>query len=251
MQCEVYMSTTTIPELTAGLNVQIPAGPLSLNGRLVMGSEARGLVIVANGDGDHLYDETNAFVARRLIECGFATLTVDLLTPDEVVEDAESSALRFHQGLLASRLVKVTRWARARVAFSGLDIGLFASGLCAGAALAAASVSADIRAVVCRGARVDVVVPQLHNVRGEVLLLVGERDTVHLDASRGAFWLLPESARLEIVPNAGHLLDTPEALALVAREAERWFARTLDLNGEDFLTTEHLAGAGLSATALA
>lgn len=240
------MSTTMIPELTATTNVQIPIGSLSLHGRLVMGNEARGLVIIANGDGDHIYDETNAHVARQLIECGFATLTVDLLTPNEAIEDAESSALRFHQGLLASRLVKVTRWARARLVFAGLEIGLFASGLCAGAALAAASVSSDIRAVVCRGARVDVVVPQLHNVRGEVLLLVGERDTVHLDASRGAFWLLPETARLEIVPNAGHLLDTPEALDLVAHEAERWFTRTLDTQAEDFSMKEALAGATFS-----
>jgi len=240
------MSTITNPELTATMNVRIPIGSFSLNGRLVMGSEARGLVIIANGDGDHLYDETNAFVARRLIACGFATLTVDLLTPNEAIEDAESSSLRFHQGLLASRLVKVTRWARARFVFSGLEIGLFASGLCAGAALAAASVSADIRAVVCRGARVDVVVPQLHHVRGEVLLLVGERDTVHLDASRGAFWLLPETARLEIVPNAGHLLDSPEALALVAREAERWFTRTLDLSTDEFSMEEALTDADFS-----
>lgn len=243
---EVSMSTITNPELTATMNVRIPIGSFSLNGRLVMGSEARGLVIIANGDGDHLYDETNAFVARRLIACGFATLTVDLLTPNEAIEDAESSSLRFHQGLLASRLVKVTRWARARLVFSGLEIGLFASGLCAGAALAAASVSADIRAVVCRGARVDVVVPQLHHVRGEVLLLVGERDTVHLDASRGAFWLLPETARLEIVPNAGHLLDSPEALALVAREAERWFTRTLDLSTDEFSMEEALTDADFS-----
>jgi pimeloyl-ACP methyl ester carboxylesterase len=124
--------------------------------------------------------------------------------------------------------VKVTQWVRAGVAFSGLEIGLFASGLCAGAALAAASVCSIVRAVVCRGARVDVVVSQLHRVRSEVLLLVGERDTAHLSASRGAYWLLPESAQLEVLPNAGHLLDDPPTLDEVARKAERWFGRTLD-----------------------
>jgi dienelactone hydrolase len=235
------MSTTTIPELTASMFIQIPVGSQLLNGRLVLGREPRGLVIIVNGDGDHLYDATNADVAGHLAQSGFATLTVDLLTPNEVVEDAETSALRFHQGLLASRVVRITRWVRARLAFSGLEIGVFASGLCAGAALAAASVSGDIRAVVCRGARVDVVVPQLHNVRGEVLLLVGERDTAHVDASRGAYWLLPESARLEIVPNAGHLLDDADALDFVSREAERWFTRTLDRDAEQFSMEEALS----------
>jgi len=234
---------TSLPDLTATMTVQIPVGAVQLHGQLMLGQAARGLVIVANGDGDHLYDETNAYVARRLCAAGFATLVVDLLTPNEAIEDAETSALRFHQGLLASRLMKVTQWVRSGVVFSGLEIGLFASGLCAGAALATASVSPAVRAVVCRGARVDVVVPQLHRVRSEVLLLVGERDTAHLSASRAAYWLLPESAQLEVLPNAGHLLDDPETLDEVARQAERWFGRTLDANGRMFPPRRAMAGA--------
>jgi putative phosphoribosyl transferase len=211
-----------------GLATQIPVGSINLRGRLLLADNARGLVIVANGDGDHLYDETNAFVARQLAEAGFATLAVDLLTPAEAVEDAETSALRFHQSLLASRLVKVTHWLRSRPVFRALDIGYFASGLCAGAALAAASVAATVGAVVCRGARVDLVVPQIQSVRAPVLLLVGDRDTAHLAASRGAYWLLPDSARLEVIPNAGHLLDDLLALERVVDEAERWFGDALD-----------------------
>ena len=234
---------TSLPDVTATMAVQIPAGAAYLRGRLMLGPAARGLVIIANGDGDHLYDETNAYVARRLCAAGFATLVIDLLTPDEAVEDAETSALRFHQSLLASRLMKVTQWVRAGVIFSGLEVGLFASGLCAGAALATASVTSSVRAVVCRGARVDVVVPQLHRVRAEVLLLVGERDTAHLSASRGAYWLLPESAQLEVLPNAGHLLDEPEILEEVAHQAERWFGRTLDTHVAMFPAKRALAGA--------
>lgn len=230
------MTTTALFEPTASMSLQIPIGTLQLRGQLMLGDSARGLVIVANGDGDHVYDETNAFVAQRLCDAGFATLLVDLLTPNEAAEDAETSALRFHQGLLASRLVRVAQWVRSSPVFSGLEVGLFASGLCAGAALAAASVSTAIRAVVCRGARVDVVVPQLHRVGAEVLLLVGERDTAHLSASRGAYWLLPETAQLEVLPNAGHLLDEPEVLAEVAREAEQWFVRTLDAGAARFTT---------------
>lgn len=221
------MATTSLPELT-GIEVLIPMGPAPVHARLNLIENARGLVVIANGDGDHLYDDTNAYVAQRLYESGFSTLVVDLLTPKELVEDAETSELRFHQSLLASRLVRVTKWLRPPLVFGGVQIGFFASGLCAGAALAAASVSPNVRAVVCRGARVDLVVPQLHRVRAEVLLLVGERDTAHLNASRGAYWLLPATAQLEVLPNAGHLLDEPDVLDHVADEAERWFARTLD-----------------------
>ena len=81
--------------------------------------------------------------------------------------------------------------------------------------------------MVCRGARVDLVVPQLHRVRAQVLLLVGERDTAHLSASRGAYWLLPDSARLLVVPNATHFLDDAVALDQVVDESEEWFERTL------------------------
>ena len=224
------MSTMRYVNRNEGVAMQIPVSSIYLSARLTLTPEARGLVIIANGDGDHLYDETNAYVARRLTDAGFATLVVDLLTPREAAEDAETSELRFHQSLLASRLVRVTQWVRARPALGDLEIGYFASGLCAGAALAAASVASDVRAVVCRGARVDLVVPQLHSVRSEVLLLVGEHDTAHIAASRGAYWLLPETARLELVPNAGHLLDDSVALDRVACEAEHWFAETLDVS---------------------
>jgi hypothetical protein len=61
-------------------------------------------------------------------------------------------------------------------------------------------------------------------------LLVGERDTAHIAASRGAYWLLPESARLEVVPSAGHLLDDAPALECVACEAEHWFGDKLDVS---------------------
>lgn len=222
------MNATSLPELTTSMLVQIPAGDVILRGRLKFRRSARGIVIIANGDGDHLYDATNAYVADRLEEAGFAPLVVDLLTPQEAIEDAETSVLRFHQALLGSRLAKVAQWVRASRVLSGLEVGLFASGLCAGAALAAASASGSLRAVVCRGARVDVVVPQLHRVRAEVLLLVGERDSAHLSASRGAYWLLPETAQLEVMPNAGHFLDEPKVLDGVARHAESWFSRTLE-----------------------
>ncbi|HEY7235888.1 MAG TPA: dienelactone hydrolase family protein [Gemmatimonadaceae bacterium] len=224
--------TALYPHIADGMGVLIPIDATYLHGRLSVGEHARGLVIIANGDGDRLYEATNAYIARRLADFGFGTLVVDLLTPNEAAEDAESSSLRFHQSLLAARLVKVTQWVRARLVFRGLEIGYFASGLCAGAALAAAAVSANVRSVVCRGARVDLVVPRLRSVRASVLLLVGARDSAHINASRGAFWLLPDTARLEVLPNAGHLLDEPATLERVARSAAEWFGDTLEMQPE-------------------
>ena len=159
------------PTTEAGSAVQIPVGSASLHGRLLLGPLPRGLVIVGNGDGDHVYDETNGHIALKLYEAGFAVLIVDLLTPNEMAKDAETSALRFRHRLLAARLLRVTRWMHASSALNDVDIGLFASGLCGGAALLAGSVSSSLSAVVCRGARIDFAVPRLAGcaIRGAIL----------------------------------------------------------------------------------
>ena len=207
--------------------VTIPAGSVTLDGELRLPAEPRGLVIVANGDGDHLYDRGNAIVARELAAAGFAVLTVELLTAEERAEDAETSGLRFNQVLLASRLVRVTTWTRSHWALGAVDVGYFAGGLCAGAALAAAAVLPLPRSVVCRSARIDLGV-LLERVCAEVLLLTGEHDAATQRASRLALARLPESARMEVVAGARHLLDEPESLEAVVRLAEAWFGETLD-----------------------
>ena len=66
------MATTSLAELSTGMAMQIPTGATPLRGRLALPKSARGLVIIPNGDGDHLYDDTNAYVAQHLFKSGFA-----------------------------------------------------------------------------------------------------------------------------------------------------------------------------------
>jgi putative phosphoribosyl transferase len=212
---------------TGSVPVRIPVESMLLTGKLAVPENARGLVIVANGDGDHIYDRGNQEVASYLADSGFATLLIDLLTPLERVEDAETSALRFDQALLARRLIKLTVWARSQAPLRDLRIGYFASGPCADAAVAAAGVSRLARAVVCRGAQVDAdAIPA--GGCGDVLFLVGARDTAHTRANREAVAQLPASATLYVVPDAGHALEEPHARLRVSHLAEDWFAWTLD-----------------------
>ena len=216
------------PTVTTGsVAVRIPIGSVILSGRLAVPEAARGLVIVANGDGDHIYDRGNAHVASCLADAGFATLLVDLLTPLERVEDAETSELRFNEILLASRLVRLAAWSRSQAPLRDLAIGFLTGGPCAGAALAAARVSGIPRAVVCRGAQIDPA-PTPLRVDADVLLLVGERDAAHLKATRELLARLPASARLYTVPDASHALDEPHVRSRVAHLAEDWFAWALD-----------------------
>ena len=208
------------------IRVRIPAGYVELDGVLDLPREPRGLVIVANGDGDHLYDRGNAAVAGALAAAGFAVLTIELLTPTELAEDAETSALRFDALLLAARLGRVTTWAVAHPELAVLEVGYLASGLCAAAALAASAVRPLVRSVVCRSARVTAN-RMLDGVRGAVLLLAGEHDSAAQRESCAALLRLPSTARLEVVRGARHLLDEAASLDAVAAVAEEWFGNTL------------------------
>src|SRR5690348_6356706 len=207
--------------------IEIPIAGTRLSGHLAMPVAARGLVVVASGDGERLYSGGNEAIAAELVRAGFGTLVVELLTPEEVVEDAESSELRFNQTLVAARVVRVVSWVRSQLAFVGLEIGCLAGGLCAGSVLAAAAVLPAVRSVVCRGARFELAEGLLDRVRAPVLLIVGQRDTAHLAANRRALSRLPRTSQLRVVNDARHLVDEPRDLERIASETAAWFGRTL------------------------
>ena len=63
--------------------VRITGAGVTLMGDLVLHREPKGLVIFAHGSGSGRFSPRNQFVARHLETEGFATLLMDLLTPDE------------------------------------------------------------------------------------------------------------------------------------------------------------------------
>src|SRR5260370_42464898 len=90
--------------------VQVPAGPVTLEGNLSLPEEARAIVLFAHGSGSSRHSSRNRYVARVLKEAKLATLFIDLLTLDEEVIDARTAQLRFDIELLAERLVGATDW---------------------------------------------------------------------------------------------------------------------------------------------
>src|SRR3954468_22818795 len=90
--------------------VRVPAGPVTLEGSLVVPHDARGIVLFAHGSGSGRHSPRNRYVARELREAGLATLLIDLLTPEEEEVDLQTRHLRFDIGLLAERLVYATDW---------------------------------------------------------------------------------------------------------------------------------------------
>ncbi len=191
-------------------------------------AKATGLVLFAHGSGSSRHSPRNAFVADALAEGNLATLLFDLLTPEEEAIDRRTAALRFDIGLLATRLVAATQWAREDPTVCDLPIGYFGTSTGAAAALiAAATLPREVRAVVSRGGRPDLAGSYLPRVQAPTLLIVGGADDVVIDLNREAAARMTVRHRIEIVPGATHLFEEPGTLAEVARLAREWFARYL------------------------
>lgn len=202
--------------------VQIP--PQGLQGLLGVPPDARGLVVFAHGSGSGRLSPRNQHVAAALREAAFATLLLDLLTPDEERDRANV----FDIALLAERLHQASHWAHAQAATRTLRQGLFGASTGGGAALVAASRPGNsVAAVVSRGGRPDLAGAALAAVVAPTLLIVGGDDTQVIALNREAFAQLECEKELAIVPGATHLFEEPGTLDEVVRLAVDWFARYL------------------------
>src|SRR4029077_4064115 len=151
--------------------VRVAAGPVTLEGNLILPENAYGIVLFAHGSGSSRHSPRNRYVARLLNEAKLATLLIDLLTSDEEAIDLRTAHLRFDIGLLAERLVDVTDWLTKQPDSRQLRIGYFGVSTGAGAALVAAAERADVvSAIVSRGGRPDLAGPALARVRAPTLL---------------------------------------------------------------------------------
>lgn len=210
--------------------VRVIVGPHHLEGLLGVPVGPKGLVIFAHGSGSGRFSPRNNFVARRLEQAGFATLLLDLLSPEEEADRRNV----FDIELLASRVVEATRWARRHPQLLELPIGYFGASTGGGAALAAAVMNPEhVSAVVSRGGRPDLAGESLALVRAPTLLLVGSHDEQVLELNRHAMGRMKCTVELCVVPGAGHLFEEHGTLDYVVRQATSWFERFLSTGQPD------------------
>jgi putative phosphoribosyl transferase len=202
LDCTIAM---TLPGSGTRGSLVLPAG------------QVHGLVVFAHGSGR--FSPRHVFVAEALQRAGFATLLFDLLTEAEAVD--RSNVLNVP--LLAQRLDLAATAARWAAADPQLPLGFFGAGIAAAAALAAASVRADVAAIVSCGGRPDRAGATLTAVGAATLLIAGGRDARMLALNRAAYQALHCERRLEIVPGATHLFEEPGALEAVVTLAREWF----------------------------
>lgn len=214
-------------------SVHIIVGNVVLKGELKIPANAPGVVLFAHGSGSSRHSPRNQFVAGVIREAGIGTLLFDLLTHDEERQDAVSGALRFDIGLLAKRLVGVTRWLDKQPETKGLKVGYFGASTGGGAALVAAAELGDrISAVVSRGGRPDLAGDALPGVQSPTLLVVGGHDEMVICLNDDAFAKLRCEKDFRIVPGATHLFEEPGKLEQVAQISANWFQTHMAHNDE-------------------
>jgi putative phosphoribosyl transferase len=197
---------------------------LRLDANLTMPEVPRGLVIFAHGSASSRLSPRNRAVAVALRDAGFASLLFDLLSEHE----GQRRELAFDVPLLSARLEQVTREARSLAQLRALPVGYFGASTGAAAALsAAATLGAEIAAVVSRGGRPDLAGERLASVVSPTLLIVGEQDREVLELNRRAADRLRCPHDLVTVADAGHLFEEPGALRRVAELAIDWFGHHL------------------------
>jgi len=213
-------------------DVRVPAGQADLAATVVMPVRARGVIVFAHGSGSSRHSPRNRMVARELNHGGYATVLLDLLTPEEEVADRATGRHRFDIGLLGERLCAAIDWAATERGLAPLPLGLFgASTGAAGALLAAATRPRRIGAVVSRGGRPDLAGSALADVRAPTLLIVGGEDHEVLLLNREAASVLGPAAQVVVVPGATHLFSEAGALEQVTVRAAAWFDTHLDRSG--------------------
>jgi pimeloyl-ACP methyl ester carboxylesterase len=217
-----------MPRQAVHESVRIEVGQVACEGDLGLPERAAGLVIFAHGGGSSRFSRRNRAVAGLLEDAGFATLLLDLLTPDEAAIDETTREYRFDIGLLGRRVVGAADWARSRTDLHHLPVAFFGASTGAAAALiAAAERPEQTRAVISRGGRPDLADDALPRVQAPTLLIVGGNDQPVIEMNREAMRHMRAPVQLQIVPGATHLFEERGALEQVARLAADWCRRYL------------------------
>lgn len=204
---------------------EVEIQPAGVKAILTVPENATAMIIFAHGSGSGRLSPRNNYVAVALREDGFATLLLDLLTPEEERDRANV----FDIELLAERLSMAARWVREQSAFAEIPISYFGASTGAGAALvAAARDDPHVAAVVSRGGRPDLAGRWLEQVSAPTLLIVGSLDGPVIDLNKQAYEALRCPKRMAIINGARHLFEEPGTLEEVIVHASAWFSAHLD-----------------------
>lgn len=216
--------TTIAFDRPIDLAVTIPVPEAEIEGDWSVPPRPRGTIILATVTGNGRLNRRNREIAKRLYDASFATLLLDLLTPEEEEENTFTGALRLDVGLFTTRLRAAIHWVKDESETGELPLGILAAGTASAAALSAAAHEGDlVNAIVSRGGRPDLAGIDLHRVLTPTLLIIGSDDTVIYELNRWALRRINGEKHLAVVPGDSQLFEGRRALDTMCRIAVEWF----------------------------
>jgi putative phosphoribosyl transferase len=214
--------------------IQINAS-LSLEGVLSIPDGSTSLIIFAHGSGSSATSSRNQIVAKILNDNGLGTLLFNLLTKEQQESDIRTQQIihelpgvtlnKFNIELLTERLDAVTQWVQNNDDTKNLKIGYFGASTGAAAALYAASSFRDVKAVVSRGGRTDLVDKKtLEDVKCPCLFIVGGNDKKLIEINKTIIDQLTnvDVKELKVIEGASHLYEEEGKIEEVGHVAAKW-----------------------------
>jgi alpha-beta hydrolase superfamily lysophospholipase len=222
------MLTVTVRPTCVTRIVHVPAYGAMLAGELVLPNSAHGLVVFVEGAKFSSAHAADRVIAHSVEHAGFATLRLDLLTPDEErVEDA-TRGLSSDVALLSRRLSDTLDWIIEQPTLDHLPIGLFVTGSDAGAALVASAVEQGrVGAIVSTAGRLERAAPVLTRVTTPTLFIVAGDDAADTHEAEAAFRRMPGACELVLVHGPLSRLHFAGAAEEIGRHALAWFEKHL------------------------
>lgn len=212
-----------------------------ISGNLITPEKSTGIVIFAHGSGSTVTSYRNQVLGQALNNNGFSTLLFDLLTDGEKQIDSKSENIagkipgitlnKFNIKLLTQRLISITEWVQKNNETQNLDIGYFGASTGTAAALYAATAFRDIKALLSRSGRSDLVDKKtLSDITCPCLFIVGEYDKKVIDINKKTVHQLKnvKEKKVEIIEGASHLFEEQGKIKEVADLSVFWFKRYLE-----------------------
>jgi putative phosphoribosyl transferase len=207
--------------------VTVNAGSVQLPGTLVVPHDADFLVLCVHNSGQWQHNPRNHYFTHLLRQSGYATLLIDLLTPEEEEFDARMGRMRFNTDLLAARLKGAVDWTRDYTATRSFKLGLFGAGNAANTVLLATAErpQAVDSIVICNGPLLSLVALALPQIQIPTLLIAGAANETAVDLHRATLAQLSCMKQLAMIPNAVRPFEESGAIEEVARLSHQWYKR--------------------------
>jgi len=200
--------------------IEIKLRSVRLNGTFFQSFGSKKIVIFAHGSGSSRLSPRNIAVAKYFLTQKISSFLFDLLTEEE----DKFYENRFEINLITNRLVEITQWLKMQKKMKRMDFNYFGSSTGAAAALKASlKLPKEIKSIVSRGGRPDLVISDLPKVVAPTLLIVGELDDEVVKLNKKAYDSLGGIKKMEIISGATHLFEEPGKLEEVSKLAVNWF----------------------------